>query len=319
MCERAAVCCAIILLAGLTACGEDRVLFENSNSTGQIGILLDGAVEGTATNDRSYTTEPGGLVLPGEVTAGGHNEVIAFQERRAVQLVEDVPWSDGIDTVLVPLEDDLILDFQAWLLQGPFEERQEQAIQACVRMAQIWADERVGISIGSFRMNDSTEDPERDAFLDFDCDEAQALRDGIGHEPGRLNVYYVDRVDFGGGLATTNGVFCPQEKVLVIGSAGTDHLSVHEVGHALALEHIDLLAEQFDPTNVMHSFSAQRLFLTEGQTFRVHLTTTSALNGDLALRPAHPTRDCFAVAERADDACPAIQKRIWRDGAFGPN
>jgi hypothetical protein len=77
--------------------------------------------------------------------------------------------------------------------------------------------------------------------------------------------------------------------------AGSELLA-HELGHDLALEHIDDRTADFDATNIMHSAATSAQFLTEGQLFRAHLRQNSALNlvygaraglADARLRPRH--------------------------------
>lgn len=308
---------AVALLV-LTGCSHDRVLFNNPNATGQIGILLDGNVDGSNTNDRAYTTAANGHVDPGVVISGAANEVVTYQQQRAVHVLENAPWTNGNDTVAVDQVGDLGAGFRVWLVQGPEADRRSQAIQACVRLSQIWRDERAGTRIAAFTITDSTGDPDRAAFLDFTCGEAAQLRNLIGHQNGRINIYYVNRVDFGNGFATSNGVWCGSN-TLVMGSGASDHLSAHEVGHGFALDHVNGLVANFDTTNVMHNASNNRMFLTEGQSFRSHLNPASAINATYNLRPGQVTRACGALSETATNTCPAIQKRIWADGAFPAN
>ena len=104
--------------------------------------------------------------------------------------------------------------------------------------------------------------------------------------------------------------------VAIAAGAGAELLA-HELGHDFALEHVDDLAAAFDPSNVMHSASNVREFLTEGQVFRAHLRSNSALNAvygaaariaDARLRPR------YADARRARH-----RQALWADGLFGPN
>jgi hypothetical protein len=67
----------------------------------------------------------------------------------------------------------------------------------------------------------------------------------------------------------------------------------------------------------MHSASNVRQFLTEGQIFRAHLRTTSAINQVYALRPGLPTRDCDR--DTMTLTCPSIAKRLWADGVLPAN
>lgn len=300
-----------------TGC-DDRVTFSNPNASGEIGILLDGVVGGSAQNDKSHTTAANGLVSAGDVTAGAHNEIIAFQTRRAVTLKENVGWTNNDDTVNVALTNRLGTKFYVWILETPYADMYNKAIAACIKLDQIWAAERSGLYVSTFSVTDSTADPDRAPFLDFTCAEAASLRNNIGYNNNGVNVYYVDRVNFGSGFSTGNGVWCGTNTI-VMGRNTSDHLAAHEAGHAFALGHVNSLITNFDQTNVMHNASNTREFLTEGQNFRAHLDPDSVINTTYNLRPGLTTRNCAPVSETATNECPAVQKRIWADGTFPAN
>lgn len=309
---------SIVAAMALPGCAHDRVLFTNANATGEVGILLDGQVGGSNSNDSGYTTAANGHVDPGVVDVGSHNEVVGYQQQRPVALLENAGWATANNDVTVPFPNEMGIGFKVWLLQGALADRQAQAIAACVKLDAIWRNERMGARITSFSMTDSTADSDRTPFLDFTCGEAASMRSDIGHDTGRVNVYYVNRVDFGTGLSTGNGVWCGSNTV-VMGSNASDHLAAHEVGHAFALDHVNALTTNFNTTNVMHNASNNRDFLTEGQTFRAHLSPVSVINTTYNLRPGLPTRNCGSLSETATDDCPTIQRRIWADGAFPAN
>lgn len=296
---------------------HDRITFSNKNSSGEIGILVDGNIEGVDSNDSAYTTTT--HVDPGIVTAGSNNEIISYQQERPVSLTENPGWSSNVDDINVPFENEMGTDFYVWLLEGPSDERRDQAIAACIKLDQIWHNERMGTQISGFQINDKTGDSDRTPFLKFKCgDDASDIRNDIGFNSNGVNIYYVDEVDFGDGYATTNGVWCGNNTV-VMGKNASDHLAAHEIGHAFNLSHVNNLTTNFDQTNVMHNASNTREYLTEGQTFRAHLEPGSVINSTYNLRPGLTTRDCNNLSETATDTCPAIQKRIWADGTFPPN
>ena len=312
----------LLIVAGATlragGCNHDRVLFSNTNGSGEIGILLDGQVNGNAVNDTNYTTSASSHVDPGTVTAGVHNEVIAYQQKRPVAVSENTGWTANNDTIRVSFGNEMGTRFYVWLLQDPFADRYTQAIAACIKLDEIWEDERMGTQIATFQVTDKTSDSARNPFLDFTCSEASDLRSNIGYNSNGINIYYVSRVDFGNGFATSNGVWCGNNTV-VMGSNASDHLAAHEVGHAFALAHVNNLTTNFNTINVMHNASNNREYLTEGQTIRAHLEPNSVINTTYNLRSGLPTRDCSDLSETATDECPAIQKRIWADGSFSPN
>ena len=313
----------VFVLAALTSLAgcpptHDRVLFNNPNAAGDIGILLDAQVDGAAVNDKTYTAPANGHVDPGDVRAGARNEVIAYQQERPVSLVENAAWTDDPDDVTVNFAPEMGVGFFVWLLKEPFSARQTQAVAACIKLDQIWQSERMGTQIATFQVNDRTTDPARAPFLDFTCADAADIRSQIGFNSGGVNIYYVDRVDFGNGFSTGNGVWCGNNTV-VMGSGASDHLAAHETGHAFSLDHVNALTTNFDTSNVMHNASNNRQYLTEGQTLRAHFTPGSVINSTYNLRSGLPTRNCASLSETAAPDCPAVQKRIWADGSFPPN
>ena len=164
----------------------------------------------------------------------------------------------------------------------------------------------------------ATANPNAGAWSAFGCGtnnaNVAALQAAIGARAGRINVYLVGLVDG----STSRGTVCTIGGSFVAIAAGAGaELLAHELGHNLALEHVDDLAAAFDPSNVMHSASNVREFLSEGQVFRAHLRSNSALNAVYGLRPGLPTRDCDRDTPTL--TCPAIAKRLWADGLFGPN
>jgi hypothetical protein len=67
----------------------------------------------------------------------------------------------------------------------------------------------------------------------------------------------------------------------------------------------------------MHSASNTRKYFTQGELFRAHFWSASALNAIYAARPSQPTHDC--QPEESSQQCPPIQRRIWPQGKFGAN
>lgn len=135
-------------------------------------------------------------------------------------------------------------------------------------------------------------------------------------------MYVVTSVNVNGSYASTNGNACDiGGSFIAIGwQAGSSMLS-HEIGHDLALTHTDDLSNalkaRFDSTNVMWSSSSSRSFLTEGQTFRAHMTATSFFNTSPGKpRLGEPIRDC--TPDKSSKTCLSIKKRLWADGSFGP-
>src|SRR5438046_890032 len=82
----------------------------------------------------------------------------------------------------------------------------------------------------------------------------------IGKTAGGINIYWVDTVDGGTGRGNACNI---GSDFVAIGSANGLELLSHELGHDFALQHVDGQAT-FDQTNIMHSASNTRQFITEG-------------------------------------------------------
>ena len=296
-----------IILAGCNA----RVVVSN-NSNSETGVLANGSGSGGVFTYQRFTSASNTVDLGQQLSpSGGNDEVIAFENFRPPAIKTPVTWTGGSDTVNVPFSSEIFVPIKVWILKGPFETQRTRAINTCITTSGIWDSERMGLGIGSFDIVDATANPNAASYLAFDCSKRAGIEADIGKTAGRINIYVVDTVDGGVG----RGQACQiGSDFVALGSAVGFELTSHETGHDFALTHVDDLAANFDQTNIMHSASNTRQFITEGQLFRSHLTTNSAINFLYAARPGQPTRNC--ARDTSSDTCPAIQKRIWADGAF---
>jgi hypothetical protein len=304
-----------VLLLGAD-CDTDIVVIGDSKAGEELGVLVDGIDEsGAVVNDATYVV-PVGLIGVGNLTsnATGDGEVASFSNRRAVAFENDAGFtSSNSDVVTVNHAAEIAIPVTVWIVKGPFNTQKTKAIDACITTSGIWNAERMGVRFSSFTVKNATGDSDASSYFDFDCSMQAGLQSDIGEDAGRINIYYLEKVDGGtgrGNVCTIGGDF-----VAMAQSTGDELLS-HELGHDYSLLHIDTLAS-FDQTNIMHSASNTRAFVTEGQLFRAHLRTNSALNSLYAARPGLPTRNC--AQGTANNDCPNINKRIWADGTFPAN
>ena len=296
-------------------CQTDWVALQNAPSSGEFGLLVDGHDGSSPVNDDSHvTTSP--LRAVGELTAttAAPGEVVAFTNGRPVALLENAPWTnnDG-DVANVSFNTKIFIPVTVWIVKGPFDTQRQRAIDACVTTSAIWNSERMGMGFSPFQIIDATGDADASTYFDFDCTMQAGLQNDIGETAGRINIYYVDTVDGGTGRGQACSI---GSDFVAMGKSTNDELLVHELGHNFGLLHTNGQAT-FDQTNIMHSASSTRQFITEGQLFRAHLLPTSAINDTYNARPGLPTRTCGHNA--ASQQCPAINKRLWSDGTFGPN
>jgi hypothetical protein len=244
----------------------------------------------------------------------GNGEVIAFGIDRPVA-VQAATWSTAVadQVVTVPFANLLEIPVTIWVVAGPFPTTQQTALTLWQTAQILFTNERLGVRMTALEIVNATTDPAAASWSAFTCGTANAnvasIQAAIGARPGRINVYLVGLVDG----STSRGNACSIGGGFVAIAAGSGaELLAHELGHDLGLEHIDDLTADFNPTNIMHSASNLRQFLTEGQTFRAHLRSNSAINQVYALRPGLPTRDCDRDTPTLQ--CPAIRRRLWADG-----
>lgn len=306
------VLASVALLCG--GCGGDRVLVGGGDGA-DIGVLVDGTAAGTAHNDDRATGPNGPAIGVGPFDSGS-GEVIAYTVGHAPTLKTGITWTGADDAVNFNFDPKFRVRFKIWIVKGPFSDGQSKAVNACIRTSQIWRDERQGTSFSAFDITDATGNAKAGNYLAFTCDKGANMKNDIGFDTNAVNVYWVDTVDFGTGAATSNGVWCPGPRVVVMGWNTMDHLFSHEIGHSFTLEHVNDLTTFFDTTNVMHNASNFRAFLTEGQTFRAVVNGGSVVN-TLGGRTG-TTRSCGNTTTTTDAACPAVQQRIWADGASWP-
>ena len=297
---------------------QDVVTFYKTHHWGEIGILLDGNVDGNAVNDATYITTQAGEVRPGSVTSADHNEIISFQRARPVELNEAVNWTGTADTVRVYFANEMTARVDVWMVAGPFDDLRRNLFRdQAMFNGHILYKEGMGLQFGVWSVHDRTAST-YSAFLDFACSQAEALRDQVGHNPARLNVYYFDRIDTGSGWCSSCGQWCGTNTI-AMGKNSAVGLLAHLIGHSMNLTDVDAMTEHFDETNLMHASSGSRSYLTEGQIFRAHLDPMSIINATYGLRPGRPIRNCTPTALSATAACPKLQHRIWPDGSFPPN
>ena len=220
--------------------------------------------------------------------------------------------------VTVPFAGLLQMPVTIWVLAGPFSSTQQTALLFWQTAQLYFTAERLGVRLDPLEVVDATTNSNAAAWSAFSCGAGNAnvaaLQAAIGARPGRINVYLVGLVD--GSTSRGNACNLGGGFVAIAAGAGSELLA-HELGHDFGLEHIDDLVADFDDTNIMHSASNFRQFLTEGQMFRAHLRSNSAINQVYGLRPGLPLRDCDRDTQSVQ--CPAIRRRLWADGPFAPN
>jgi hypothetical protein len=304
---------AVIMCAA--ASGTAKVVFGAGTGAPNGALVSNGSSSVTA-NYQGFVTATDNV----DVGAGaGAGETITFSRDRPPTL-QPTLWATalGNQIVNVPFAGVLATPLTIWVVASPFATTQQTALTLWQTAQQIFGDERLGVQLSPVEIVDATANAKAATYASFTCGvgsaNVAAIAADIGTRPGRINVYLVGLVDG----STSRGNACAIGGGFVAIAAGSGaELLAHELGHDFGLEHIDDLTTDFTRNNVMHSESISRLYLTEGQIFRAHLRSYSAINQLFGLRPGLPTRDCDRDTPTLN--CPVIRKRLWADGGFPPN
>ncbi len=290
----------------------DRVCLTNAPTNAK-GILVDGQFTGGFQNDNTFISNNPTIAV-GNVSTGSNNEVIAYAINHPVKLHQNASWTNSNnDNVEVAMQNIIRIPVKVWIVRGPFNTQSQIALDAFATTEAIWEDERMGLEFSAFTIEDATGNSSASSYHDFTCVDRINMENDIGKTADMINIYYVNRVDGGTGRGQACNI---GSDFVAMGSSTGDELLSHEIGHDFALIHSNGLAN-YDQTNVMHYASNTRAFLTEGQTFRAHLNSNSALNSVYAARPGQPTRNC--PLSTSNNICPRNDKRIWADGTFPAN
>jgi len=287
-----------------------------AGATAPYGAMVSDGASTALANYQGFTTATDSVNVG---TRSGSGEVIAFGVDRPAA-VSATAWStNAVDQlVTVPFAGLLEVPITIWVVAGPFATTQQTAITLWQTAQTLFTEERLGIRMSALEIVNATVNPNAGAWTAFTCGAGNAnvaaLQAAIGARPGRINVYLLSLVD--GSTSRGNACIVGGGFAAIAAGAGAELLA-HELGHDLALEHIDDLVADFNTANVMHSASNVRQFLSEGQVFRAQLRSNSALNAVYGLRPGQPIRDCDR--DTLTLGCPAIAKRLWADGPLPAN
>jgi hypothetical protein len=285
-----------------------------------MGFLLDGFRNGAEVDDERWVvtsasakaTKAVGLMSSSSLG----NEIISFAPGRA-PTQHSTPWTSAIDTFTQPMTNTVKVPVTIWIVTGPgtFGAQAVQALSTAVQAGALFDAERLGLDFNGFDLRDATSNPNAPNFANTTS--TAALETQIGHVNGRFNIYWVPNVTGGSG----NGIGeVAHGDSVAVGMNAAPGLLAHELGHNLALDHVDGDV-RFDGTNVMTSNGGTRLFLSEGQAYRAHIRTISAIRSVFvySLRAGMPIIDTCDINSTTRN-CPRADKRIFSDGAtFPPN
>lgn len=305
--------------AGCPAQGNDAFIALNAPMA-DVGILVDCRRNNMEIDDQTFVIATMGASVPFLLGASQFspfgNEVLSFATTRA-PTQHSTLWTASQDTFIGSMTNTLRVPITVWILTAPgtFAEQAVEALSTVIQAGALFDQERLGLNFNAIDLRDETNNANRGGFLNVN--NLNALETQIGHINGRFNVYWVQAVN--GGTGNGMGEVAHGDSVAV-GFNASPGLLAHELGHNLALDHIDGDG-RFDGTNVMMSAGGTRQFLTEGQAYRAHIRSISAIRSTqvYGLRPTMPIIDACSISSTTRN-CPKADKRIFADGAtFPPN
>jgi hypothetical protein len=302
--------------------GPDAVIADNSPWNTDVGICVDGRNSSGEVNDKGFVKKATSASTAFDVgdldLSPVNNEVIGFAQGRAPSLLA-TPWTTGNDTFHLALVPTLRVPITVWIVTAPgtFATQALQALSTVIQTGALLDQERVGLDWNQIDLRDATTNANQPSFQNTTS--TGALERQIGHVNGRINVYWVPTVSGGSGGGIGEVIHGDS---VAVGAATAPGTLAHEIGHNLALDHVDG-DPRFGGTNVMQSAGASgrtRQFMTEGQAYRAHIRSISAIRSVFvyALRPGMPIIDTCDL-NSTTRTCPKADKRLFADGTFPPN
>lgn len=315
---------------------NDEVTPLNLPAGNPVGLLVNGIAQGSQWDHHTIgptTSSP--IDLGTNLTlssAANGNELIGFTSNQPPTLLTNIPWTPDLDDIQLSFRGTSNVSIKFWIVYRDSARPgavTRKIVDSLDRVSTVWRTENLGFSPMSAGIVDASSNFTAPLFDSFACWKKGLLKFLIGYTPGMINVYFVHQIAGAPPGYAVAGTVCSDvaddqgdDFAAVAVAAPVDTL-VHEIGHDLSLQHTGtpkgpLPPGQFDRENIMWQGSGVlRQYLSEGQTFRSNFNPGSALIFLYKLLPPIQTRYCPHAS--ASLACPPIDKRIWNDGALGPN
>ena len=308
---RIGILIAAVIVSG---CSSDKVVLSNSAGN-EHGLLVDGQNDSGHVNDRKRLSA-NTTISVGELTSSAStNDIIAFSKGRPVAIKENAGWTTGDDTESISFSNKINVPVTVWIVKGPFNDKRTKAIDACIYTTGRFNVERLGVGFSEFEIIDKTSMSNASDFYHFPSSaDPQDWKNAVGWKSDRVNIYYIETVS---GSATT-GRAVNFTNFVVLGQNFGDIAVVHEIGHSYSARHKS--SPDFNDECIMWPFydtTDPWEYFSEGELFRMHVNSTSAINSVYNARTSQPTRSC--VGNVSSDECVDWDRRIWDDGTLLAN
>ncbi len=306
----------IVLLSVLmTTLGcADKVRIRNSAGE-EHGLLVDGQSNSGHVNDRDRVSTSITIDVGKLRASSSTNEIIAFTKSRPVAIRDNVNWTTHRDIEEIAFSDKIYIPVTVWIVKGPYTDKLLKAGNAAVYTIGIFDAENVGIGFSEFEIINKTSMTDASTYYNFaPTADPDDWKNNVGWKDDRINIYYLETVS---GSSTT-GRAVGFSNFIVLGENFGDIAVVHEIGHSFSARHKS--SPDFNKKCIMWPFyntSDPFLYFSEGELFRMHVNSTSALNSVYNARPGLITRSC--VGNVSSDQCVDWRKRLWDDGVLLAN
>ncbi len=236
------LCSLMISITGLTELKAQDQITLNNGSGNPIGLLVDGKLNGSFVNDKTYVS-PGSPALVGQfsrATGQGTNEVMAFTQDRPMAIYTNVPWTTGNDNIMVPFANQILIPVTVWVLYGDFGSVSTKAANDLLTASSIYSTERVGVGFSTVTFMDATANPRAPSYYNYDNSTmATTIRTDIGYVNGQINIYYINSI-VASGVQYTQAACVDQigGTMVFVGSTVIATVLTHEIGHDFSLEHV---------------------------------------------------------------------------------
>ena len=296
--RRGAVVAILITCVAVTTRSDDHDTITVATDPGPEQGLIIWTGSGTTTLFRGLS------VQVANYRSTDTDQVVSFTQGRPPAIRDDVIWHDGSEEVKIEYPPAFEVPVKVWVLYGGRDkDNPASGISATLKTAldefrvssnELLTAEHVGFTLskadGDQWVSDQTQGLAKstlDKLMKFNLSKCSDFDDavvGIKRE-GAINIYVVRTVD---GKSTV-GRQCIHQNFdsAVVGRNFRWDTILHEIGHALSLEHISKTDTWFDAVggekNLMcHYTTDPRSSVTEGQIYRMYISTKSGFNQTLA-------------------------------------
>ncbi len=304
-----------LLFIVITALGCGARVTIGNSAGNEHGLLVDGQNSGGHVNDRKRVSTSTEIDVGALEASPSNNDIIAVTQGRPVA-IKEASWTSGDDVEPINFANKINIPVTVWIVKGPFNDKRTKAINACIYTTGRFNAERVGVGFSQFEIIDKTGMANASDYYHFPSTaDTQDWKDNVGWTNDRINIYYVETVS---GSSTT-GRAVGFSDFIILGQNFGDIAVVHEIGHSFSARHKS--APDFNTECIMWPFyntSDPWEYFSEGELFRMHVNTDSALNiNTYNARPGQPTVAC--VGNVSSDVCVDWDKRLWDDGTLLEN